>query len=171
MAPTAQGSVASRAGSGPRHAAFHPSLPVVWVVNEIANTVATYHWEAEHGSLRPVQILPTLPSEFIGESTAAGIVVSGGARFVYVSNRGYDSVAIFSADPSTGALTSIGFEPSRGRVPRFIGFDPGKRFLYAANEQGDTIVRWRADAATGRLTIAGEPVRSASPVSIAFAAV
>jgi 6-phosphogluconolactonase len=122
LAPTAQGSFAARAGSGPRHAAFHPSLPVVWVVNEIGNTVATYHWEAEHGSLRAVQILPTLPAEFTGESTGAEIAVSGGGRFVYVSNRGHDSIAIFSSDPGTGALTSIGFEPSGGRVPRFIGF-------------------------------------------------
>ncbi len=170
LTPTAQGSAVARSGSGPRHAAFHPTLPVVWVVNEIANTVATYYWEAEHGSLRPVQILPSLPSDYPGESTAAEIAVSAHGRFVYCSNRGHDSIAIFAADPRTGLLTSIGWEPSRGRVPRFIGFDPSKRFLYAANEQSDTVVCWRTDAATGRLTPAGESVSDKSPVTIAFAA-
>jgi 6-phosphogluconolactonase len=169
LAPTAQGSVVARSGSGPRHAAFHPSLPVAWVLNEIASTVTTYYWEPEHGSLRPVEILPTLPPDFTGESTAAEIAVGQQGRFVYCSNRGHDSVAIFSADPQTGVLTSTGWQPARGRVPRFIGFEPSKQFLYAANEQSDTVVRWKADAATGRLTAVGDPVRNASPVTIAFA--
>ncbi len=169
LTPTAQGSVVTRAGSGPRHAAFHPTLPVVWVLNEIANTMATYYWEADHGSLRPVQILPALPAEYTGESTCAEIAVSANGRFVYGSNRGHDSIAIFSADPSTGLLAAVGWEPSRGRVPRFIGFDPASRFLYAANEQSDTVVGWRAGA-DGRLTPAGQPVRNLSPVTIAFAA-
>jgi 6-phosphogluconolactonase (cycloisomerase 2 family) len=169
LTPTAQGSVVARAGSGPRHAAFHPGLPVVWVLNEIANTVTTYYWEAEHGGMRPVQILSLLPPDFTGESTGAAIAVSAQGRFVYCSNRGHDSIAIFSADRNTGLLTSIGWESSRGRVPRFIGFDLSKRFLYAANEQGDTVVCWRMDAVTGGLTLAGQPVRNASPVTIAFA--
>ena len=170
LAPTAQGSAVARSGSGPRHAAFHPSLPVVWVVNEIASTVETFEFEAEHGSLRPVQILSLLPSDFTGESTGAEIAVSIGGRYVYCSNRGHDSIAIFAADPQTGTLTSIGWTPSRGRVPRFIGFEPARRFLYAANEQGDTVVCFAADPAAGRLSPAGDPVRTASPVTIAFAA-
>lgn len=169
LTPTVQGSVEARAGSGPRHAAFHPTLGVLWVVNEIASTIAAYYWDAEHGSLRPAQILPSLPSDFTGESTGSEIAVSLAGRFVYYSNRGHDSIAIFSVDPGTGLLTSVGWESTRGRVPRFIGFGPSKQFLYAANEQADTIVHWRADAAAGRLTPIGEPVRNASPVTIAFA--
>jgi 6-phosphogluconolactonase (cycloisomerase 2 family) len=168
LTPTAQGSAVARAGSGPRHVAFHPTLPVMWALNEIASTVATYYWDAERGHLRAAQILPTLPSDFTGESTGAEIAVSSGGRFIYCSNRGHDSVAIFAADPKTGLLTSAGWEPTAGRTPRFIGFDPSRRFLYATNEQSDTIVCWRADATSGRLTRAGEPVRNASPVSIVF---
>jgi 6-phosphogluconolactonase (cycloisomerase 2 family) len=164
-----QGSAVARAGSGPRHAAFHPTLPVVWVVNEIASTIATYYWEAEHGGLLAVQILPSIPADFTGESTGAEIAVGAQGRTVYCSNRGHDSVAIFSADVATGLLTTIGWEPSGGRVPRFIGFEPAKRFLFAANEQSDTVVCLRVDAATGRLTSVGQPLRNASPVAIAFA--
>ncbi len=168
LTATEQGAAIARAGSGPRHAAFHPTLPVAWVVNEIGNTIATCYWEAEHGSLRLAQILPLLPAEYTGESTGAEIAVSTGGRFVYCSNRGHDSIAIFSANPKTGLLTPAGWVSSGGRTPRFIGFDPSRRFLYAANEQSDTVALWRADA-IGRLTPAGEVVRNASPVTIAFA--
>jgi len=168
LTPTAQGSAVARSGSGPRRAAFHPALPVTWVLNEIGSTVATWYWEAERGHLRPAQILPALPPDYTGESTCAEIAVSSGGRFVYCSNRGHDSVAIFAADPGTGLLTSAGWMPSQGRTPRFIAFDPSSRFLYAANEQSDTVVTFRADSATGRLTATGQTIHNASPVTIAF---
>jgi 6-phosphogluconolactonase (cycloisomerase 2 family) len=170
LTPTTQGSVLARAGSGPRHAAFHPRLAIAWVVNELASTIATFSWDAERGSLRPLQILPTQPPDYTGENTAAEIAVSAGGRFVYASNRGHDSVATFASDPRTGLLTATAWNPSQGRTPRYIGFDPSHSFLCATNEQSDTIVTWRAAAATGRLAVTGSPVRNASPVSIAFAA-
>jgi 6-phosphogluconolactonase (cycloisomerase 2 family) len=170
LTPTIQGSVSARSGSGPRHAAFHPTLPVAFVLNEISSSIVTYYLEAEHGSLRPVQILPSLPSDYTGENTAAEIAVSAGGRFVYCSNRDHDSIAIFAVDPSTGLLSSIGWVSSRGRVPRFIAFDSSHRFLYAADEQSDTVASWLADSSTGRLTPTGQVVRNASPVVIAFAA-
>ncbi len=169
LTPTAQGSAVARAGSAPRHAGFHPTLPILWVVNEIASSIETYAWEPKAGSLRALQILPMLPPDFTGENTAAEIAVSRDGRFVYGSNRGHDSVAMFSADPKTGLLTSRGWQPSQGSSPRFIGFDPAKHFLYAANEQGDTVVHWKADAHSGALTATGKPVQNASPVTIAFA--
>jgi 6-phosphogluconolactonase len=169
LTPTVQGSATVRPGSGPRHAAFHPSLPVAWVLNEIGSTVTTYLMEAERGGLRAVQMLPTLPSDYTGESTGAEIAVSAGGRFVYCSNRGHDSVAGYAADPATGLLTSIGWTQTQGRNPRFIGFDPPRKVLYVANEQGDTVVRWLVDAETGRLVPTGQVVRTASPVAIVFA--
>jgi 6-phosphogluconolactonase len=169
LTPGDQGAVIARAGSGPRHAAFHPRLPVAWVVNEIASTIATYSWDAERGSLRPAQILPTLPSDFTRESTAAEIAVSADGHFVYCSNRGHDSIATFTSDPGTGLLTPAGWTSSRGRTPRYIGFDPSYSYLCATNEQSDTVATYRADAATGRLAVTGSPVQNASPVSIAFA--
>lgn len=168
LSPTEQGSVLARAGSGCRHIAFHPAAPFAWVANELNSTVATYHWDAEKGALQPVQIVPSLPSDFTGNSTPAEIVVSAGGRFVYCSNRGHDSIAIFSVDPTTGLLASVGWTPTQGKQPRFIALDPSQRFLYAANELSDTVVTFRVDRATGRLTPTGQVVRNASPVTIAF---
>lgn len=168
LTPTVQGSAVARSNSGPRHAAFHPVLPVIWVFNEIGSTIVTYYWDSERGHLRAAQILPTLPPDYTAESIGSGIVVSSGGRFVYCSNCGHDSMAIFAVDPATGLLTSTGWVSTQGRTPRFISFDPSYRFLYAANEQSDTIVTFRADAATGRLTPTGQVIRDLSPVTIAF---
>jgi len=168
LTPTQQGSVVARAGSAPRHIAFHPKLPYAWVINEINSSVTTYHWDAASGALKPIQILPSLPPDFTGNSTGAEILVSGSGRFVYCSNRGHDSVAAFAVDPQTGLLKSIGWTPSQGKSPRFIGLDPSQRFLCATNEQGDNVVTLRADAATGRLTATGQIVHTGSPVTIAF---
>lgn len=168
LTPTAQGAGVARTMSGPRHAAFHPKLPVLWVLNEINNTVTTWMWEAERGHMKAAQILTTLPAEYVGESTASEIAVTGDGRFVYCSNRGYDSVAAFAVDQAKGLLRPAGWVESRGRIPRYIGLDPRGRFLYAANEQSDTIVSWKVDGLNGRLTPTGEVVETPSPVSMAF---
>jgi 6-phosphogluconolactonase (cycloisomerase 2 family) len=141
---------------------------VVWVANEMQSSVTTFAWNASDGSLKPIQIVPALASDYIGNSTCAEIAVSKNGRFVYVSNRGHDSVAIFSADPETGKLAPVGWQSTQGRTPRFLSLDPANRFLYAANEQGDTIVTFRVDQATGRLTPTGQVIKNASPVTIAF---
>jgi 6-phosphogluconolactonase len=167
LMPTAQGAGVARSGSGPRHAAFHPSLTVLWVLNEIGNTVTTWFWEAERGHLRAAQILSTLPADYTGENTASEIAVGAGGRVVYCSNRGHDSIAAFTVDPATGLLGSPVWTSSEGRTPRYIGFDPERRTLYAANEQSDTIVAFRAGDG-GKLERTGQAVRNASPVSIAF---
>jgi len=169
LSPAEPGSVAARAGSAPRHAAFHPDRHTVWVVNELASSVTTYDWDPRHGTLRPVQILPTLPSDFTGDNTGAEIAVSPDGRFVYCSNRGHDSIAIYSANLKTGLLASVGWVPTQGKSPRFIGLDPSHRFLYATNEQSDNVVTYRVEAANGRLTPTGQVVKNASPVTVAFA--
>lgn len=169
LAATEQGSVAARSGYAPRHMAFHPTLPIAWVLNELGSAVTSYQWDRERGALRPLQILPTIPPDFTGENTAAEIAVSGGGRFVYCSNRGHDSVAVFAADEQTGLLRSIAWQSTQGKRPRFITLDPSLRHLYAANEQSDTIVTFRANAKTGRLTATGPIVANLSPVTIAFA--
>jgi 6-phosphogluconolactonase len=168
LTPTAQGSVQSRPGAGPRHLAFHPKLPVVWVLNELDSTMATYHFDAATGALTALQVTPTLPTDFTGTSTTSEIAVSPDGRFVYGSNRGHDSLTIFAAGPD-GLLNVVGWQPTQGSGPRFIGLDPAGHFLHAANEQGDTVVTFKVDAASGKLTPTGQVVRNGSPVTIVFA--
>ncbi len=168
LSPSEQGSVKSRAGAGPRHMAFHPTRPVAWVLNELDSTTATYRWDAERGALEQAQVITTLPTDFPGDNTTAEIAVTPDGRFVFCSNRGHDSVVIYAADPQSGLLSHIGWEPTRGRVPRFIGLDPSGRFLHACNEQGDTVVAFLVDPQSGRLTPTGQVVRTGSPVAIAF---
>jgi 6-phosphogluconolactonase len=161
-------SVKARAGAGPRHLAFHPKLATAWVLNELDSTIATYRWDAERGTLTPLAVTTTLPAGFTGTSTAAEIAVAPDGHHVYVSNRGHDSVAIYAADAGDGTLTSIGWQPTQGRGPRFICLDPAGRFLHAANEQSDTVVTFRVDTSSGRLAPTGQVIAIGSPVTIAF---
>jgi 6-phosphogluconolactonase len=168
LTPTAQGSVQSRPGAGPRHVAFHPKLPIVWVLNELNSTMATYRFDPESGSLKPLQVITTLPTDFTGYSTAAEIAVSPDGRYVYGSNRGHDSVAIFSTN-ADGLLSPVGWQPTQGGGPRFIGLDPAGHFLNAANETGDNVVTFKVDTASGKLTPTGQNIKNASPVTIVYA--
>jgi 6-phosphogluconolactonase len=168
LSPTEQGSVKSRPAAGSRHLAFHPKLPIVWVLNELDSTIATYRFDTARGTLTPAQVMSTLPSDFTGYSTTSEIAVTPDGRFVYASNRGHDSVTIFAANPE-GMLSVVGWQPTQGSTPRFIGLDPAGRFLQAANEGGDTIVTFRVDASSGKLTPTGQVVKAGSPVTIVFA--
>jgi 6-phosphogluconolactonase (cycloisomerase 2 family) len=168
LAPTEQGSVKSRPAAGSRHLAFHPKRPIVWVLNELDSTIATYQFDTERGALKALQVMSTLPPDFTGYSTTAEIAVSPDGRFVYGSNRGHDSVTIFAANPQ-GLLSVVGWQPTQGSGPRFIGLDPAGHFLYAANEQGDTVVTFRVDGGSGKLTPTGQVIKNASPVTIVFA--
>jgi 6-phosphogluconolactonase len=169
LAPAEPDCVRTRPGAGPRHLAFHPKLPVVWVLNELDSTVATYRWDAGRGALTPIQVATTLPTDFTGYSTTAEIAVTPDGRFVYCSNRGHDSVTLYAADAHNGSLTAIGWQSTQGRGPRFIGLDPAGNFLHAANEQGDTIVTFRVDSGSGSLAPTGQVIRNASPATIVFA--
>jgi 6-phosphogluconolactonase len=168
LTPTEQGSVQARPGAGPRHVAFHPKLPIVWVLNELNSTMTTYRFDPYSGSLTPFQVTTTLPTDFTGESTAAEIAVSPDGRFVYGSNRGHDSVAIYAANVE-GLLSPAGWQPTQGAGPRFIGLDPSGRFLNAANEQGDNVVTFKVDSASGKLTPTGQVIKNGSPVTIVYA--
>jgi 6-phosphogluconolactonase len=156
----------AREGAGPRHVAFHPGGTLSYVINELDSTVTAYRLNPEHGNLTPLQVVSALPDTFVGHSRAAGIMVSRDGRFVYVSNRGHDSIAVFSVDQTAGRLTNIGWEASQGRTPRFFMLDPSGTWLFVANEDSDSIVSFRIDHETGTLSLEGEPIRTGSPVCI-----
>jgi 6-phosphogluconolactonase (cycloisomerase 2 family) len=157
-----------RSTSGPRHVAFHPTKPVAWILNELDSTLTACQWDGERGTLKPVQVITTLPTSYTGETTAAELTVAPSGAFVYASNRGSDDICIFAVDQVTGTLRAVEWVPTQGKGPRFIGLTPSGHLLYAANEVGDTIVSYRVDGASGRLTPTGEVVQSATPVTIAF---
>jgi 6-phosphogluconolactonase (cycloisomerase 2 family) len=169
LMPATPAAVASRAGAAPRHVDFHPARPYAYVINELDSTITTYRFDPEQGALEPLQVHTTLPSSYTGNNTGAEIAVAPTGRFVYASNRGHDSIAMFAIDQSTGVLTSVGWEPTQGRTPRFFGLDPSGTHLYAANQTSDTVVIFRIDAVSGMLTPTGEIVKVASPTAIAFA--
>lgn len=160
-------SIPARPGAGPRHAAFHPDGHALWVLNELDSTVATYAWTGQPGGPHPLQIVSTLPDGSATASTAAEIAVSADGRFVYCSNRGHDSIAVFGAEPG-GLLRPLGWQPSGGRGPRFIGLDPTGHRLYAANEQSGAVVAFPIDPATGLPGPAAQALPVASPAVIAF---
>lgn len=144
-------------GAGPRHVAFHPSGTHFYVIDELDATVTVFRYA--DGTATPVQTVPTLPAGFAGRNSTAEIAVSPDGRFVYGSNRGHDSIAIFAVDPAAKTLTPAGHQPSGGKHPRHFAIDPTGAFLLAANRDSDNVVVFRIDRATGALTPVGEPVR------------
>jgi 6-phosphogluconolactonase len=160
--------MAMRPGAGPRHVAFHPDLPFLFVVNELDSSVATCRWNGETGVLTPLHVTPALPPDFFGVSTAAAIVITPCGRFVFASNRGQDGVARFAFDITTEQLRPLGWTPAGGRDPRFMTLSPQGDKLLVANEQSDSIVTFGIDPATGALGRIGPALPSASPCTIAF---
>ncbi|MBX6773324.1 MAG: lactonase family protein [Chloroflexi bacterium] len=155
-------------GAGPRHVDFHPNGRFLYVINEIGSTLTVFAYDAERGTLAEVQTVPTLPSGFTGRNHCADIHVHPSGRFVYGSNRGHDSIAIFRIDAETGRLTVLGHEPTGGQTPRNFAIDPTGTFLYAANQNTDTIVVFRIDPESGLLQRTGVVVAVPTPVCVKF---
>ncbi len=142
----------SHPGAGPRHFAFSPDIGMAFVINELDSTLTAYDYDTESGRLDPRQTVSTLPDMFDGENTTAHILVSPNGRFVYGSNRGHDSIAIFAIHPGSHDLIAVGHMPSGGRTPRNFALDPTGEWLLAANQDSDTVVAMRLDARTGGLS-------------------
>ena len=130
-----------RPGAGPRHVVPHPDGRFAYLINELDSTVATLAWDHTTGGFEVSGIVSTLPADFRGESTCADIRIAPSGRFIYASNRGHDSIAVFAIDRPTGQLTPVDHVPTEGRTPRAFCLDPGGVFLLAANQDSDTIVR------------------------------
>ncbi len=153
-------------GSGPRHFAFHPHGKFGYVINEMANTVTTFAYDGEQGTLTEVQTISTVPSEFKGRSSTAEVQVHPSGRFLYGSNRGHNSIAIFEINQSNGKLKAVSLEPTQGKNPRNFAIDPTGTFLLAENQDSDTIVAFQINPKTGALKPTGQNVRVAKPVCI-----
>ena len=145
-------------GSGPRHVKFHPNGRWVYLINEMGCTVTAFTWDSARGALTEFQTIPTLPADFKGTNTCAEVEVHPNGKFLYGSNRGHDSIAVFAIDPATGRLTPVEHVPTQGKWPRNFAFDPTGRWMLVTNHNSDNAVVFRMDDATGHLTRTGEPV-------------
>jgi 6-phosphogluconolactonase len=155
-------------GSGPRHFAFHPGGGFGYVINELTSTVTTFRHHPDTGALDPLQTISTLPADYTRTNSTAEIAVHPSGKFLYGSNRGHNSIAIFAIDATTGLLTLVGHESTQGRTPRGFAIDPTGTYLLAGNQESNTVVVFRIDPATGRLAAVAGPTEVPTPVSFEF---
>ena len=156
-------------GSGPRHLSFHPSYRFAYGDYELTGEVGAFQWDESAGKLTHIQTISTLPADYTGPKSCAEILVHPTGKFVYASNRGHDSIAMFST-AKDGKLTFLGTTPTEGKTPRNFRIDPSGAWLIAANQDGGNMVTFKIDKATGKLTSTGQQVKIPFPVSIKFIA-
>jgi len=156
-------------GFGPRHMAFGKDLRFAYVLGELVASVCVFRYDAKTGGAEAIQTISMLPDDFKGPKSGAEIEVHPGGQFLYASNRGHDSIAIFRIDQATGKLAAVDRVPARVRTPRNFAIDPSGVFLLAAGQDSNAVAVFRIDGASGRLTPLGDPIASPVPVSLVFA--
>ena len=159
---------AAKPGAGPRHLAFQPDGRQAFVINEINSTIVRYACDSAAGTLTEMQTVSALPQDFTGTSTAAEIAVHPSGKFLYGSNRGDDSIAVFSIDAATGSLAFVQRVSTQGKNPRHFAIDLSGKLLFAANQNSGNIVIFNLDPATGKLAPSGKVIETASPVCVKF---
>jgi 6-phosphogluconolactonase len=167
LTPSNPPSAATAPGAGPRHFAFHPNGRTAFSINELSSTITSYAWDGGSGALTPGASVSTLPANFQGTNSTAEIAVDAAGRFVYGSNRGHDSIAVFAVT-SSGALSLVEHTPTGGKTPRDFTIDPSGRWLVAANQESSTLTVFRRDPTSGRLTAVGAPQPAPTPVCVLF---
>ena len=169
VGPASPDSPVQPPGSGPRHFAFHPSGKYAYVINEMLLTITVFHWAAGMGALHPLQTISTLPAGVSTDKTStAEVVVHPNGRFVYGSNRGHDTLAIYAVDGGTGQLTLVGHQPTGGHTPRNFNIDPTGQWVWAANQDSGNITLHKLDPNTGLLTATGKELKVGMPVCVKF---
>jgi 6-phosphogluconolactonase len=155
-------------GSGPRHMTFDPKGRFVYVLNELMSTITTFAYDRARGELEDKGTMSTLPKDFVGDNTTAEIVVHPTGKFLYASNRGHNSIAVFAVDRKTGQLQPRSHASTRGKTPRHFALDPTGSYLLAANQDSDSIGCYRVDPRTGALEPVGGMIEAPRPVCILF---
>ncbi len=153
-------------GTGPRHLAFHPHRPFAYVLGELRSSVTALRYGERRGTFKAVQTITTLPDDYRGQNLGAEIKVAPSGRFVYASNRGHDSLAIYAVDQESGKLTLVGHESTRGVGPRDFTIDPSGALLLVANQDTDTVVSFWIDQESGKLAATGHVAQVPTPVCL-----
>jgi 6-phosphogluconolactonase len=165
---TQRSTIQLQPGSGPRHLAFSRDRGYLYSFNELNATITSYRHNASTAAVEELQTITTLPKDFSGPKSGAEIAVDPSGRFLYASNRGHDSIAIFTIDAEQGRLTPAGFVSAQGKNPRAFAIDPAGAHLIVANQDTQNLVAFKIDADTGMLTQSGESLEVFEPVSIVF---
>ncbi|MCX8036377.1 MAG: lactonase family protein [Candidatus Sumerlaeia bacterium] len=155
-------------GAGPRHFAFHPNGKFAYVINELDCTITGFAYDAAKGALTEIQTVPTLPKDFTGTNTCAEVRVHPSGKFVYGSNRGHNSIAVYQADPAKGTLTLVEHETAGIQTPRNFNIEPSGKFCLVANQDGDSVVVFRIHPETGALEPTGNKITVGRPVCVRF---
>lgn len=163
-------SVGVKPGSGPRHFALHPNGRYAYLINEITCTLTAFTTDSSKGELKEIQTVSTLPASQAMEPRFSGaeVQVHPSGKFVYASNRGHDSIAVFSIDLNTGRLTAVQNQSTLGNTPRGFGIDPDGGYLLAGNQRSDSVVVFRIDQQSGKLTPTGTKIEIGAPVCVKF---
>jgi 6-phosphogluconolactonase len=155
-------------GAGPRHFVFHPNGKFVYALNEMGGNVTTFAYDPRTGALHSVKTISSLPKDFKSKNDSAEIVADSSGKFLYASNRGPDTLAVFAIDPTTGTIRLVGNIPTKGKAPRNFSIDPTGRYLLVANQESNNIVVFRIDPKTGLPHDSGQMLEVPSPVSLVF---
>jgi 6-phosphogluconolactonase len=168
LAPHEPAAATVAPGAGPRHFAFHPTGRFAYVINEITCTVTAFAYDSPRGTLDEIQTIRTLPGRVEAGFSTAEVQVHPSGKFLYGSNRGHNTIAIFGIDAETGKLTAAGHESTGGKTPRNFGIDPTGTYLLAANQATDNMVVFRIDPTTGALKRTQHEVTVPMPVCVKF---
>ena len=154
--------------TGPRHFALRPDGKFAYVVGEMGHTVTVFANDLKKGSLEKLQTISTLPADFSGRNDDAEIEVHPSGKFLYASNRGHESIAVYAIGPAKGTLTLVEITPTGGNEPRSFEIDPTGKLLFAENQKSDDIEVFKIDQKTGKLTATGQKLDVASPICVKF---
>jgi 6-phosphogluconolactonase len=155
-------------GAGPRHLTFDPTGRFIYLINEMQSAIVAYRYEAASGGLTEIQTISTLPKEFTGKNTDAEIEIDRSGKFLYASDRGADSIAVFAVDSATGILQKVEDVATQGKTPRNFTIDSTGKWLLVANQDSDNIVVFRINDKTGALMATDQTAQIPSPVCIVF---
>lgn len=170
LTPAPQREAVLSPGAGPRHLAFAPDGRTLYVANELDSTLAAFRYGAASGILEPRQTVSTRPAGATGDNFPADLHVHPSGNAVYLSNRGDNTIAVFSVDKGRGTLALVQTVATGGNWPRNFALDPAGRFLFVAHQRSDSITSFAIDRASGRLTRTGAEAQVPSPVCLLFSA-
>lgn len=166
LAPSSTPRAMTAGGAGPRHLAFAPGAQRAYLINENDSTLTAFTFSG--GALTPIQTVSARASGATGANTGAEIAVHPSGSFVYASNRGDNTIAVFRIAPATGMITLVGHVPSGGMTPRNFALDPTGRWMFVTNQDSDSVVTFAVDPTTGMLSATGATLTADSPSFIGF---